>query len=226
MAQMTWLLWIWTTLLKAVYAHPVAAIPGVFLAGIVAWGGFNWSLEITNTESFCISCHAMREYVFKEYKTSIHYANRTGVRASCPDCHVPREWGHKVIRKMRATNELYHWLRGSIDTPEDFHAKRLELAQTVWASMAATDSRECRNCHRSSFMDTGAQNARAGLLHKLGTEWGMTCIDCHKGIAHALPRGFDNDAVMDEMHDRLEQDGVECRLCHEGMAGPKPGDGW
>ncbi len=95
---MSWLLGIWTALLKAAYAHPVAAVPGVFLAGVIAWGGFNWSLEATNTESFCISCHAMREYVFKEYKTSIHYANRTGVRASCPDCHVPREWGHKVVR--------------------------------------------------------------------------------------------------------------------------------
>jgi cytochrome c-type protein NapC len=75
-------------------------------------------------------------------------------------------------------------------------------------------------------MDTAAQDTRAGLLHKLGTEWGMTCIECHKGIAHTLPQGFDNDAVMDEIHDRLEQDNVECRLCHEGMAGPKPGDGW
>jgi cytochrome c-type protein NapC len=139
---------------------------------------------------------------------------------------VPREWGHKVIRKVRATNELYHWLRGSIDAPEDFHAKRLELARNVWASMEATDSRECRNCHRSSFMDTGAQETRAGLLHSLGAEWGMTCIDCHKGIAHSLPRGFDRDAVMDQIHDRMEQDKVECRLCHEGMAGPKPGDGW
>jgi cytochrome c-type protein NapC len=223
---MKWVLWIWATLIKVVYARPIVALPGVFLAGIVAWGGFNWSMEITNTESFCVSCHAMREYVFKEYKTSIHYANRTGVRASCPDCHVPREWGHKVVRKLRATNELYHWLRGSIDTPEDFHAKRLELAQTVWASMEATDSRECRNCHQSSFMDTSVQDTRAGLLHKLGTEWGMTCISCHKGIAHSLPQGFDNDAVMDQVHDRMEEDDVECRLCHEGMAGPKPGDGW
>jgi len=222
----TLLLSIWTTLLKAVGSHPVVAIPGIFLAGVLAWGGFNWSLEITNTESFCVSCHVMRDYVYKEYKTSIHYANRTGVRASCPDCHVPREWGHKVIRKVRATNELYHWLRGSIDSPEDFHAKRLELAQSVWASMAETDSRECRNCHRSSFMDTEAQETRAGLMHTLATKWEMTCIDCHKGIAHTLPKGFDRDAVMDEMHDRMEQEKVECRLCHEGMAGPKPGDGW
>ena len=184
-----------------------------------------WKSRI-KTETFCISCHEMRDYVFKEYRSSIHYANRTGVRASCPDCHVPREWTHKVARKLRATNELYHWLRGSISTPDAFAAKRLELAQSVWTGMEATDSHECRNCHRSSFMDLDAQNAKAKLMHAKASEWSMTCIDCHKGIAHTLPQAFDADAVMDRVHERLEEEDVECRLCHQGMAGPKPGDGW
>ena len=28
-----------------------------FVAGILFWGGFNWTLEMTNTEAFCTSCH-------------------------------------------------------------------------------------------------------------------------------------------------------------------------
>ena len=56
-----------------------------FVAGVVFWGGFNWSMEITNTETFCISCHEMEENVFKEYRNTVHYTNRTGVRATCPD---------------------------------------------------------------------------------------------------------------------------------------------
>ena len=55
-------------------------LSAVFLAGIVFWGGFNWSLEVTNTEQFCISCHVMGENVYVQYKTSIHAANRTGMR--------------------------------------------------------------------------------------------------------------------------------------------------
>jgi len=100
-------------------------IAGLFLAvivGMLLWGAFNWSLEVTNTESFCISCHEMEANVYAEYKNSVHYANRTGVRASCPDCHVPRSWIHKVVRKVLATNELYHWAIGSIDTREKFLA--------------------------------------------------------------------------------------------------------
>ncbi|MCZ6814660.1 MAG: NapC/NirT family cytochrome c [Alphaproteobacteria bacterium] len=217
---------LWRALLKVVYAYPVAGLSAVFVSGIVFWGGFNWSLELTNTESFCISCHVMEEYVYKEYRKTIHFSNRTGVRATCPDCHVPKEWIYKVVRKVGATNELFHWFSGSIDTPEDFKAKRLELAGYVWASMAATDSRECRNCHGIGFMSPEVQTARARAMHELGEKWGSTCIDCHKGIVHSLPQGFDEEAMMDELHDRMEQEKVDCRLCHEDMTGPPPGEGW
>lgn len=157
------------------------------VAGIIFWGGFNWAMEATNNEQFCISCHEMEENVYQEYKNTIHYNNRTGVRATCPDCHVPKEWQHKVVRKIKATRELYHKALGSIDTPEKFEAKRLELAQNVWRSMKETDSRECRNCHEFGSMDYTKQGRRAMDQHVQGEELGLTCIDCHKGIAHELP---------------------------------------
>jgi len=163
------------------------ALAIAFLAGIVAWGGFNWTLELTNTETFCISCHEMRENVFKEYQNTVHYSNRTGVRATCPDCHVPREWVYKVVRKIQASNELFHWALGTIDTPEKFNAKRLALAQHEWERMKATDSRECRNCHHYDSMDYSEQGRRAVAQHTRGFQEQKTCIDCHKGVAHALP---------------------------------------
>ncbi len=223
---MAWLQKIWIASLKAVFTYPLMGLSAVFLAGILFWGGFNWSLELTNTEQFCISCHEMRDYVYKEYKKSIHYANRTGVRASCPDCHVPRDWIHKVKRKVIATNELFHWMAGTINTPEKFEAKRLELARHVWASMEATNSRECRNCHDFRYMNADNQTPRAFLMHSLGDDWDMTCIQCHQGIVHSLPRGFDKEIVMDKLHDRMEEEKVDCRPCHEDMAAPPPGQGW
>ena len=69
-----------------------------FVAGIMFWGGFNTAMEATNTEQFCISCHEMEENVYKEYQDTIHYSNRTGVRAICPDCHVPKDWIHKMAQ--------------------------------------------------------------------------------------------------------------------------------
>ncbi|MCW9040886.1 MAG: NapC/NirT family cytochrome c, partial [Rhodospirillales bacterium] len=99
------------------------------VAGIVFWGGFNTFMEFTNRMEFCISCHEMRDNVYAEYKKTIHYSNRSGVQAVCADCHVPKEWVPKLLRKIKASNELYHKLAGTIDTKEKFEAKRLELAR-------------------------------------------------------------------------------------------------
>jgi cytochrome c-type protein NapC len=159
-----------------------------FIAGIIVWGGFNTFMEATNTLPFCISCHEMESTVYQEYRHSPHYTNSSGVRAACSDCHVPKEWVPKVIRKIQATKELYYWLIGSIDTPEKFEAKRGELANRVWDSMKATDSRECRNCHQLSVMELEQQAGFAARIHADAIDTGETCIDCHKGITHKLPQ--------------------------------------
>ena len=164
-----------------------------FVAGILFWGGFNTAMEATNTEGFCIGCHEMKDNVYQEYKDTVHYANRTGVRATCPDCHVPKPWIHKIVRKIQASNELLHKALGTIDTPEKFEEKRLHLAQNVWRSMKKTDSRECRNCHNYDSMDFAEQQKRAVSSHSVGLEEGKTCIDCHKGIAHSLPALYEVD---------------------------------
>jgi len=198
----------------------------VFMAGVVFWGGFNWSMEMTNTESFCISCHEMEQYVYREYKTTIHYSNATGVRATCPECHVPRNWMHKVVRKVRATNELYQWAIGSIDTPEKFKSKRHELARHVWKGMRETDSRECRNCHDFDHMSFKDQTLIAKKTHELGVILGETCIDCHQGIAHTLPEEFDREVGIDVLHHNAEQQGIACYECHEEVYSPADDEEW
>ena len=163
-------------------------------AGVLLWGGFNTLVELTNKEAFCISCHEMRDNVYKEYsENTIHYTNRTGVRATCPDCHVPKEWWPKMKRKIQASRELYGKLVGTIDTREKFEAKRLQLAQSEWARMKANDSLECRNCHTLTSMDKDKQKPRAKKSHELAAKNNETCIDCHKGIAHHKPKGMPED---------------------------------
>ena len=163
---------------------------GGFVAGIVFWGGFNTALEATNTEKFCVSCHEMRENVFQELKSTIHYSNRSGVRATCPDCHVPHNWTSKIARKIQASKEIWGKLFGSISTREKFLDMRFELASHEWERLKANDSLECRNCHSAESMDITKQSPRAASAHQRSLFSGeKTCIDCHKGIAHRLPKG-------------------------------------
>lgn len=161
---------------------------GGFIAGIFFWGAFNTALEVTNTETFCISCHEMQNNVYQELKSTIHYTNRSGVRATCPDCHVPHNWTDKIARKMQASKEVWGKIFGTINTREKFLEKRKELAQREWHRLKTNNSLECRNCHDFNYMDFTRQSPRAEEAHSTMLASGeKTCIDCHKGIAHHLP---------------------------------------
>ena len=152
------------------------------------WGAFNTALEFTNREEFCLSCHEMRSNVFQELSRTVHFSNRSGVRAICSDCHVPHNWTDKIARKMQASKEVWGHLFGLIDTRQKFLDHRLELAQHEWARMKANDLLECRNCHSGPAMDLTKQTPRAARIHQRYLLTGeRTCIDCHKGIAHELP---------------------------------------
>lgn len=164
-----------------------------FFSGIIFWGGFNTGMEATNKLEFCISCHEMRDTVYQEYKETIHYSNRTGVRAICSDCHVPKDWTHKIVRKVQATGELWGKITGYVDTPEKFEAHRMEMATSEWKRMKSRDSIECRNCHSFDGMDVKKQKPRAAANHTKAQKEGKTCIDCHKGIAHLLPKEYKED---------------------------------
>src|SRR6187431_51075 len=164
---------------------------GGFIGGITFWGAFNAALEFANTETFCTGCHEMRDNVFAELKTTIHYSNRSGVRAKCSDCHVPHEWTAKIARKIQASKEVWGKIFGTISTREKFVDMRLELAQHEWARLKANDSLECRNCHNFQSMDFTRQSQRAANQHSTAlARKEKTCIDCHKGIAHHRPAGM------------------------------------
>ena len=192
---------------KVLLGTTVGASLFFMIVGVIFWGGFNTFMEYTNTYEFCISCHEMN-VVQEEYEQSVHAHNRSGVPAVCSDCHVPKPWGAKVLRKIKATNELYHKLVGTIDTVEKFEQERLNLAKHVWRSMEKTDSRECRNCHSKETMLTEIQSPEAQKMHKKLAEGKATCIHCHKGIAHKLPD-------MEQLYVQRERDYLKEALSAE-----------
>jgi len=156
--------------------------------GILFWGALNTVLEYTNRMEFCLGCHEMT-IPYEEYKQTIHYSNRTGTTVTCADCHVPSsktpgDYGRKVWRKIEAARDILGHLTGVIDTKEKFDAHRLTMAEREWARMKKADSQECRNCHKFETMQKDKQKKRSVAKHEEAIEEKMTCIDCHKGIAH------------------------------------------
>lgn len=190
------------------------------LVGILVWAGFNTALEYTNTTGFCISCHEMKTTVYPDYRESVHASNPSGVRAECADCHVPRKWWPKIIRKLEASREVYHWLAGTIDTQKKFVERRPLLIEREWQRMRDSDSQTCRNCHLFDSMDLDGQARFAARIHYEGLNSSKTCIDCHQGIAHQLPRPDPVEALAlpEAEREELLEYGAEinetCAGCH------------
>src|SRR5512146_733709 len=173
-------------------SHPLvrAAIAlAALVAGLmVVVGGFTTTVEATNSIEFCTSCHTMDKN-YAEYKESVHYSNRSGVRAVCSDCHVPKKnWYSEMYRKLVAAEDVWAEMVGTINTPEKFEARRAEMAKREWARMKESDSIGCRNCHSFAAMNLVEQDKGAQSKHADAEAAGKTCIDCHKGVAHKLPR--------------------------------------
>ena len=166
----------------------------VFFFGFLAYALMNVFFKETSTLEFCTSCHTMQQN-FAEYKETIHYKNHAGVRATCADCHVPKEPIAKIWAKIHASKDLYHEIVGTIDTPEKFQARRWEMANIVWDKMKSSDSRECRTCHSWDAMMFSVQDKTAAKKHQRAKQEGKTCIDCHKGIAHEEPSD-PNDTLL------------------------------
>lgn len=159
--------------------------------GLVFFASVGSFMVYANSESFCAdACHEMKVNVTAEYKGTIHDVNRSGVRATCSDCHVPHEYIPNYLAKLGLFSDIWgHFVTGSIDTKEKFEAKRYELAKRVWVYMKANDSRECRHCHSTAKMDPERLTEKARARHEKGRAEGLTCIDCHFAISHTEPDG-------------------------------------
>lgn len=185
---MKWLINLWQTLTKPVKYLTLGTVSiSAFIMGIIFWGGFNTALEATNTEQFCISCHSMESKPYQELQKTVHWKNHSGVRATCPDCHVPHNWSRKIARKIEASSDVWGWFFETVNTSEKFENKRLEMATREWTRFERDDSLACKGCHDYKSMDWENMSKLAQKQMKRAADTDQSCVDCHKGIAHTLP---------------------------------------
>jgi nitrate/TMAO reductase-like tetraheme cytochrome c subunit len=169
-------------------ALPAFMVSGALL-GVAGGVSFDTVLGHTSETEFCLSCHEMKT-LQTELTRTVHFSNRSGVRLGCGDCHVPRHQPDKLIAKIKALDDVYAHVMGTVDSPEKFEARRMAMAEKVWADMRADGSKACRHCHSFEAMNFDKQGDRPRRKHNQAMDSGETCIDCHKGIAHALPAEF------------------------------------
>lgn len=190
----------------------------ISLVGIaIGWltlGGTAAVMHYTSSTEFCLSCHSMK-IPYEEYQGSIHFSNAKGIRAECSDCHIPEAPLDYVITKIRATKDIYHeFVTGKIDDEDKFEQHRMAMAETVWEQLRANDSATCRSCHTLDAMDTYEQTEDAVKMHAYGKENNVTCIDCHKGVAHFAPEAEMDSAAFDNLMAFTEKSDPQAKIVY------------
>jgi nitrate/TMAO reductase-like tetraheme cytochrome c subunit/cytochrome c551/c552 len=182
-------IWRWLTRPSATLSVLALLVVGIVI-GVGGWLGFNGALHATGTNEFCgTACHSHAEFIYPGYKTSAHFANSTGVMATCSDCHIPREFFPKLWTKTEAGlhDGWAEFVQRKISTQEKYEAERPRLSAAVIEHMKSRDSRECRNCHEFSPAVIAKQSPAAQAIHPKIAEMGQTCVSCHTSVGHPPP---------------------------------------
>lgn len=151
---------------------------GVLLALItVLASGF--MIETTNTDSFCVSCHAMTPFR-TAWQESVHGGkNRQGFAAQCVDCHLP----HGNFVEYLTTKAI----TGTGDVIENL---TFDPVKFDWAANAEknrlkfTFDSACKRCHHDltppGIPSGGLIAHREYMLGKVKKR----CTECHPHVGH------------------------------------------
>lgn len=149
------------------------------LVTIVTVLASGFMVETTNTDTFCISCHAMTPSRIS-WQDSVHGGqNPQGKRAQCVDCHLPH--GNFVEYFMtKAVTGIGDVVQNITFDPHEFD----------WAGNAEanrvnfTFDSACRRCHHNL---TGPGLSSGGFIaHRsyLRGSANRKCVDCHPHVGH------------------------------------------
>lgn len=179
---------LWSFLKQPTTKYSVLLLTSIgVIVGVLGVITFDATMQATNTEQFCTSCHEMSDNAERMLKGTTHFKNKSGVRPTCSDCHVPHEFVPKMIRKIQASREVWGSITGIINTPEKYAAHTPVMKKREIARLKANDSQECRNCHDTEHMLFEMQTVKAQEYHQAVDHAGKTCIDCHSGLTHTPP---------------------------------------
>jgi cytochrome c-type protein NapC/trimethylamine-N-oxide reductase cytochrome c-type subunit TorC len=142
-----------------------------------------WSVGFTSSVDFCtVNCHEMA-VSFREWQTSSHYNNATGIVAECADCHLPRGF----IPKIKA--KLYFGIKDTwvhyLGDPDNLDRKH--LAESAVARI--TDD-SCTACHKNLFPSGLPRGGYLAHSSYLDGEQGK-CVNCHRQMVHQNRIYFD-----------------------------------
>jgi nitrate/TMAO reductase-like tetraheme cytochrome c subunit len=157
----------------------VTGLAGGVLISLITVLASGFMVEVTNTDSFCVSCHAMVPFR-ASWTDSVHGGqNPKGLTAQCVDCHLPHGnfTQYLVTKAITGTGDVLQNL--VIDAKTFDWEKNAEERRHIFTYDSA-----CRHCH-NNLTPPGLK--RGGLLAHRAYLIGETkkqCSNCHPNVGH------------------------------------------
>ena len=150
---------------------------GVILSIVVVLSS-GFMVEATNTDSFCIECHAMEPFR-TSWKKSVHGGkNPQGFTAQCVDCHLPHGNFVEYLTAKAITGT------GDVIANIGFEPAKFDWAANAEKREHFTYDSACHRCHEDLIppgMSSGGMSAHREYM--IGaTE--KKCASCHPHVGH------------------------------------------
>ncbi len=137
-------------------------------------------IETTNTDTFCVTCHAMNPFR-SAWQQAVHGGNNPqGFAAQCVDCHLPHgDFIEYVTAKaITGTSDVFQNLTMDVN-------KFDWMANSEKRRLKFTYDSACRRCHHQ--LDAAPGMPRGGFLaHRAYLRGDTTkkCAECHPHVGH------------------------------------------
>jgi nitrate/TMAO reductase-like tetraheme cytochrome c subunit len=142
---------------------------------IVIFGGGYGVLSMTNSPTFCSSCHEMQP----EYTT---YTASSHSQISCVQCHIKPGFVNMITHKIRSLKEVYYHVTG---VPN----------QIVQTTEEEVSNKNCLQCHSVNRLVTASGDLKVN--HQGHIKDGIPCVTCHSGVVHAKIAARDLNIAAD-----------------------------
>jgi sulfatase modifying factor 1 len=155
--------------------------PGLLIGALIILGAGK-ALQVSSTNTYCVSCHIHPMADFS-WKKSVHYDTRSGYRIGCVECHLPPK-GHGYLWAKGKTGLRDLWSKWTKDSASFNWAdkRRLEVARNyVYES-------SCIKCHENLFpakLSKAGEDAHLYYTQTKKTDE-LNCINCHLNAGHII----------------------------------------
>lgn len=164
--------------------YPLLSIALALTIGIIVGAPLlDYTDKFFSSDTFCATgCHVMEATVTQELHQSSHWKRKSGVRASCGDCHISEDLLPAMIDHIFGLSDLYAFTIRGIRSPEEFEKIRAASAKRVRLEMVLNGSKNCRKCHIEDAIQP--ERRRGQKQHREAQEANISCIACHYNLVH------------------------------------------